>query len=169
MREKLYLLSAPVLTGGAGIYRVKTLTPKQAKAELETATEIVSAVGHETSAEVMSEVLEVDVKMSRIEIRQEPGSAALCLRLKRRAAEGAILNKQDIQGVGFEWLLVEYEDELSTRVRAAACGAARYATEVASQVISPLRAELPFAARVVAGATALLALYATAKVLRGDR
>lgn len=105
----LYLMSATVIPHNAdGTWTVKTLTKEQA---IEWATEkpFVSAVGHDSSAEVMTVALGVPVKANRITVSPNRGDKFLCLRLLSRPPEGVILDRAGLDAIGFSWALLSYE------------------------------------------------------------
>lgn len=58
----------------------------------------ISAVGHSSTAEVMSTILGVEVPANRISLYDlEVGTQILCFKLKERAPEGKILSKEEIE------------------------------------------------------------------------
>lgn len=67
---------------------------------------IESAIGHQATAELLSEVLDFDVQVSRLEFKQEVGEVALIFKLKHRPPEGKILSRADIEEVGYEFGLL---------------------------------------------------------------
>ena len=67
----------------------------------------ISAIGHESTAQVISTVLGVDVPMNRITLNElEVDTQILCFKLKQRAPEGVILNIEQIVEIGYEWKLM---------------------------------------------------------------
>ena len=104
----LYLMSTTVIPAGAdGIWEMASISPESAAA-LVSAEAFTSAVGHSSSAEAMSAVLGVEVLANRITVDPAPGDSFLCLRLKSRPPEGAILNREEMERIGFSWALLSY-------------------------------------------------------------
>lgn len=73
------------------------------KIDLEEAKEIiaregkfVSAVGHKGTAELMSELLEVEVPFNRVQISVSPGDRILVCQLLVRLPEGAVLSYEEM-------------------------------------------------------------------------
>lgn len=108
--KKLVFLNASILTT-YGDFRFEKLTLNQAKdlvrefADDET-KQIVSAIGHAATAEILTELLEFEVKNNRIEFFQTAEDAVLVFKLKRRAPEGAVLNRAEIEEIGYEFGLL---------------------------------------------------------------
>jgi hypothetical protein len=104
----LYLLNTTVVPCGAdGIWKATTLQLESAKMNT-SGTGWVSAVGHESTAAIMSELLGVEVPVNRIQVSPVPGDKLLCFKLKSRAPEGVILNREQIQQIGYEWVRLDY-------------------------------------------------------------
>lgn len=105
----LYLMSTTIIPHGAdGVWRMSTVGADVA-AELAQGTPWTSAVGHQSSAEAMTAVLGVTVLPNRLTVEPSPGDVFLCLRLHSRPPEGVILNRQQLEAIGFSWALLEYE------------------------------------------------------------
>lgn len=60
-----------------------------------------SAIGHQSTAEILSELLAVDVPLNRIHYTQEKGQIALVFKLKNRPEEGKIFTKEEIEKIGY--------------------------------------------------------------------
>lgn len=65
-----------------------------------------SAIGHQSTAEILSNLLEVDVKVNRQNFIQNIHSVALVFKLKARAPEGVILTTDEINKIGYEFGLL---------------------------------------------------------------
>lgn len=109
----LYLMNTTVIPHGAdGIWRISTVSAGTAAAIASSAAargELVSAVGHESSADAMSAVLGIPVQMNRVSVSPKPGDQFLCLRLLSRPPEGAILDIQQMEEIGYSWALLDYD------------------------------------------------------------
>ena len=100
---KKYILNSPVLTG----YGEYTYT----QSNLDSAREFVasgaeSAIGHASTAQVISTLLGVDVKQNRVRVSLQPGDQALVFQLSARPPEGRVLNSQEIEDIGYSWGLM---------------------------------------------------------------
>jgi hypothetical protein len=67
---------------------------------------LLSAVGHESTAAILSSLLEVPVAMNRIQFVQQVGQDAIVFKLKGRAPEGKILTVEEIEEIGYEFGLL---------------------------------------------------------------
>jgi hypothetical protein len=78
---------------------------------LEEAQEAVkdgfdSAVGHQSTCEVLSTLLEVNVPLNRVQYEQKTGDTALVFKLNGRPEEGKILTAEEINSIGFSFGLL---------------------------------------------------------------
>jgi len=99
--KKLALLNTTIATVD-GVFEVRTISLEQAR-ELVQSNELLSAIGHDSTAKIMTELLGVNVPMNRIQFEQEQGQTALVFKLKGRAPEGVVLTKEEIEEIGYEF------------------------------------------------------------------
>jgi hypothetical protein len=115
----LLLMNVTILTGGDGIYSLKLLSLEEARnivaAYRQADAMIRSAVGHESTARVMSSLLGIDVPMCRDAVVQTEHEDALCLKMNGRPPEGKILSIEELTAIGFEWYLMRKLPENSER------------------------------------------------------
>ena len=109
----LYIMSTTVIPSGAwGRWEMDSIDLGQAAQmvwpEGPGYTGWVSAVGHESTAQVLSDLLGVSIPANRITVEPVPGDRFLCFRLLRRPAEGAILDRSTLESIGFEFALMRY-------------------------------------------------------------
>ena len=69
-------------------------------------TEILSAVGHDVTAQILTELLGVTVPVNRIQFQQEVGQDALVFKLNARAPEGKVLNREEIEAIGYSFKIL---------------------------------------------------------------
>lgn len=98
-----YLLNSPVLTAH-GRYDFKPLSVEAAREVLSQGFE--SAVGHASTAQVISELLGIDVPCRRVSIAMQPGDRAVVFRLRQRPEEGKILSPEELLASEPEWGLL---------------------------------------------------------------
>lgn len=94
------ILNTSILTN-FGSYKYEPLTLTESKELISNGFE--SAVGHQSTCDVLSKLLGVEVKMNRIQYSQNIGDVALVFKLKGRPEEGKILTIHEIDSVGFEF------------------------------------------------------------------
>jgi hypothetical protein len=110
MNEKrLILLNTSVLTGyGAFVYEPLSLAEARRLIEefQQAGRPIESAIGHQTTAELLSMLLEFPVAVNRVEFNQTVEDAALIFKLKQRVTEGKILGREELEAIGYEFGLL---------------------------------------------------------------
>ena len=62
-----------------------------------------SAIGHESTAEILTELLGIEVKMNRQMYKQDVGDTAVVFKLNGRPEEGKILSRNEIEEIGYEF------------------------------------------------------------------
>ena len=92
-----------------GLYRISPITLEVAK-ELVSKSPILSAIGHQSTADILTELLGVNIPMNRINFAQEVNQSAIVFKLKGRAPEGVILTKEQIEEIGYEFKLMTREE-----------------------------------------------------------
>jgi len=101
---KLAILNAPIITS-PGNYACFPI-PLESARILVNSMEITSHVGHESTADLLSGLLERPIKFSRKELRQKVGQMALVFTLNHRAKEGTVLTKQELEDIGFQFQIL---------------------------------------------------------------
>jgi hypothetical protein len=107
----IYLMNTTVIPSGCdGSWKVRSITKEDARnfCSIFSAEEIVSTIGHESTAEIMTSLLERDVEVNRIQAKPKKGDHLLCFKLLKRAPEGVILTTEQLMDLGFEWVLMTY-------------------------------------------------------------
>ena len=85
--------------------RIVKLTEEEAKQWLEN-NEFISAIGHESTAKIISQRLGIDVKPNRIQIKMKEGDMAIVFQLLQRLPEGKVLSEQELQQIPVAWFMV---------------------------------------------------------------
>ncbi len=99
------LFNGPIFTSD-GLYRVEEISVDAARS-LVRQCGFVSAIGHEAAAGVLSELLNIDAPMNRIQFHQAAGQKAIALKLHQRPPEGTILDHNEMAHVGYSMKLIE--------------------------------------------------------------
>lgn len=89
-----------------GVYRISDIGVETAK-ELISRNGFISAIGHEATAEAISETFNMNIPMNRIDFKQEVGQKAIVFKLNKRPPEGSILCREEIEEIGYSFKLME--------------------------------------------------------------
>lgn len=107
---KLGLLNTSILTT-AGTYKLTDITLEQAKDLIASNKDnLDSAIGHASTAEIMTTLLEVPVEPNRQFFVQQVGQQALVLKVNGRTEEGKILSREEVEAIGYKFQLLERID-----------------------------------------------------------
>ena len=104
----LAILNTSILTA-AGTYKLTDIDVDTARTLVHT-REIDSAVGHQSTAEIMTILLDRDIPVNRQMFSQQPGQQALVFKLNGRPQEGKILTADEIEQIGYKFQLLERID-----------------------------------------------------------
>jgi hypothetical protein len=102
---KITILNTSILTN-FGQFEFTKIDLDNAKTIIQEADEVVSAVGHQATAEILTELLGINIPMNRIQYSQTPGDSALVFKINGRIPEGKILSREDIDQIGFQFGLL---------------------------------------------------------------
>lgn len=97
------VLNIPLMTTD-GLFRRETISLDQAR-DIVSGNTIVSAIGHQATAEVLTELLGTEVPMNRINFLQEKGQRAIVLKMNGRLPEGVILSREEMDKIGYTFQL----------------------------------------------------------------
>jgi hypothetical protein len=89
-----------------GTYRLRTVSALEARSFL-AGRDIISAVGHESTAQALSKILDRDIPVNRIEFCQRAGQHALVFKLRGRPPEGTILSLSEIEAIGYDLKILD--------------------------------------------------------------
>lgn len=104
--KKLALLNTSILTT-AGTYSLTDISLEEARELVEDNIDnLDSAIGHQSTAEIMTTLLGVDVPVNRQMFAQEVGQQALVFKLNGRPQEGKILSAEEIETIGYKFQLL---------------------------------------------------------------
>jgi hypothetical protein len=121
MRRNLYLMNSPIMPN-TGIYMYETIDVRKFKDYFNIyknlyGYDVVSAIGHEATAKLLTELLYYEVPVNRISVEFQDRDVALVVKLKQRLEEGKVLNKEEldemIKSGMIEFGFVEYRAVVS--------------------------------------------------------
>lgn len=68
----------------------------------------VSAVGHQETAAVISTLTSQPIAANRITVKPQVGDIFFCFSLKQRPPEAAVLSREQLEAIGYQWARMEY-------------------------------------------------------------
>lgn len=89
-----------------GVYRISDITVTEAK-KLICENGFISAIGHKSTAEAISDSFNINIPMNRIDFKQKVGQKAIVFKLNKRPPEGSILSRTEIESIGYSFKLME--------------------------------------------------------------
>lgn len=112
MSTKVYIFNTTILTTPGLTFHSEVIDAVQAQRLVAPAPgrEVISAIGHEATAQVASAILGREVEYNRIAANMQDGDLAVCVKLRGRAPEGVILTREQIEAIGFDLVLLRAED-----------------------------------------------------------
>ena len=100
----IYIMNTSILTG-FGSYDYEPIS-LESVIERMTDNQTLSAIGHESTADVITTLTGITVKMNRISVDMQIGDSAIVFKLDARPPEGAILDQKELERIGFSWGLI---------------------------------------------------------------
>jgi len=104
MAGRLYLLSTGYVPVDLEKWKKVVVVQRivsTSEAKQLLANGFTSAVGHQSTAEIMSQVLGIPVPYCRAQVYLEPGDQAICFILKARPPEGRVLSTKELESIGY--------------------------------------------------------------------
>ena len=98
------------------LIKAKELSVEEAKKILQSEP-FTSAVGHQSTAEALTNIFGVEIKFNRIQITLQPGDKLISIILKKRLPEGQVLKTvEELEQVGYSiWYFEIYENEINVK------------------------------------------------------
>lgn len=106
----LYLLNSPILTA-YGQWQFSKISLDDAKKQVKEV--FISAIGHESTAQLLSHLLEQKIVCQRISITMQPLDKALVFNIKQRLPDTRELSQLEIEHLPYEFGLLEYLGEIT--------------------------------------------------------
>jgi len=88
------------------IVLVKDITESQAKRLLTQRIGFISAVGHKSTADLLSKRLHLNVQPNRIMVKLDESTLLVIAQVMKRLPEGTILTKEELKQVPIQWKIV---------------------------------------------------------------
>lgn len=100
----IYLFNTTIMPN-EGVYVCRQIARMDAEAILtKNNHQFISALGHQGSVDAFNALFEgLDCELNRIQAKMSHGDEAICLKVLGRLPEGAILDFDTLQEIGFEF------------------------------------------------------------------
>lgn len=101
---RVFLFNTSIVTA-YGSYSYEPLTLDDAR-EIALTNSAESAIGHQSTADILTELFGFDVPVNRTNDRQQPGDLAVVFKLRGRPQEGKILSREEVESIGYDFGLL---------------------------------------------------------------
>lgn len=101
---RLAVLNTSIVTTD-GTYTLESITPERA-VELAAGADLDSAVGHDSTAAILSTILGREIPVCRQLFAQQAGQRALVFKLNGRPEPGVELSREQLEEIGFSFKLL---------------------------------------------------------------
>jgi len=106
MNGRIVFLNTSILTNDSS-FELYTVSLSEVRCILGAKCERLSAIEHSATADILTELLGEKIEVNRIEYKQEERDVAVVFKLKARAPEGVILNREQIEAIGYEFKILQ--------------------------------------------------------------
>ena len=100
----VYLFNTSILTT-YGEFKYEPLALRDVK-YITGAFGFVSAIGHQATAEILTELLDLPVSVNRVNHTQTASIAVIVFKLRGRPEEGKILSRAEVDTIGYDFGLL---------------------------------------------------------------
>ena len=84
-----------------GTVTVERITTDEAK-QIVQSTDFVSVVGHEATAQLLTQLLGINIPANRIAVQMQKGDVGIHFVLKQRLPEGKVLSYDELKALQYE-------------------------------------------------------------------
>lgn len=101
-----YVMNSPIMPNN-GKYESVPIKSGDVRFLLEN-NPFVSAIGHQSTADLLSKLTDVSIPVNRIAVSLKDGDVMIVFKLKTRLPEGTVLNKEELAKLEYEFSYVSY-------------------------------------------------------------
>lgn len=105
MERRIFVLNTPILTE-YGKYDFRNAELPVVRALLAQGN-FTSAIGHEGTATLMTQLTGVQIPVNRVAIKMQPGDIAVVFRMLTRLPEGKVLTQEELAAIPYEFAILE--------------------------------------------------------------
>ena len=102
----IYLTNTTIIPND-GTYSCETISLETIKTVIAEGVTFASAIGHQSTADILTELLGIPINVNRIAITREVDDIMIAFKLKQRPPEGKILTQEEIEEIGYEFKMIE--------------------------------------------------------------
>lgn len=102
----IYLTNTTIIPND-GVYQCETISLDIVKKAIAGGFTLTSAIGHQSTADILTELMAMPVEVNRIAIEMEVDDIMVAFKLKQRPPEGKILTQEEIEAIGYEFKIIE--------------------------------------------------------------
>ena len=115
----LYILNSstlPLKSGKEYLIKAKEITVEEARDLLKN-NNFVSAIGHESTAQALSNIFGINIPYNRIQIFLDDGDKLISIILKKRLEEGKVIKTvEELEQIGYDiWYFEVYENKIDVK------------------------------------------------------
>lgn len=114
---RIVLLNTSIITcEGRFSYEKTSLEKVKREIELMGNHRILSAIGHQSTADILSELIGMKIEVNRINYEQDDNDLAVVFKLRGRPEEGKILTKAEIEEIGYDFYFLKRTGDVNDSV-----------------------------------------------------
>ena len=92
------------------ILKIKKIDTEEVKKMIiENKNELISAIGHLTTSQILSTMLNREIPMNRIAVSLREGDKAIIFQIRVRLEEGQVLSPEQIKELPYEFYVIELQ------------------------------------------------------------
>lgn len=104
-----YIMSTTIIPSGSwGTWSMVPASIEEVAAAI--AEGAISAIGHQDTAEMIRTSTNQPIAANRITVKPQVGDTFFCFSLKQRPPEGAVLSREQLEAIGYQWARMDFRD-----------------------------------------------------------
>jgi len=104
--KKIVFANCSIITT-EGTFEKKSITLEEVKKLIFQTAHFESAIGHESTAKILSDLTSITVPVNRIKYEQKKDELMIVFQLRERPPEGKILSIEEIEKIGYDFYSIE--------------------------------------------------------------
>jgi len=104
--KKIVFANCSIITT-EGTFKKKKISLEKVKKLIFKTAHYESAIGHDSTAEILSNLVRITIPVNRIKYEQKEDELMIVFQLRDRPPEGKILSKEEIEEIGYDFFSIE--------------------------------------------------------------